>query len=226
MISIGNDIVDLNAIDKHRTQQKVFYSKILSETEQQLFSRTTLPPHVFVWLLWSAKESVYKFVKRLNPGLVFSPVRIEIILQSEFTEVKNSHHSIYEANHLTTGQVLNSENSGSKTINFEAAHQAQTFYLQSCITADFIATLALESPKTEHIYKGIKHIEQSDHKSQSAAVRACALERLNEVYPDQHNFSIKKSPAGYPVILKGVEETNIKATFAHHGNYVAYAFGL
>ncbi|NCD69252.1 4'-phosphopantetheinyl transferase family protein [Mucilaginibacter agri] len=228
MISIGNDIVDLSAIDINRTQQKTFYTKILSETEQQLFRRTTLPIHVFVWLLWSAKESVYKFAKRLNPELVFSPTRVECIFGAELPKFEGFRNVDLESDSSKSkfDKFSDAANPASeKLFNFRATYKSQTYYLQSRITTDFIATLALKTKKSDHVFKGIKRIEQSDSQSQSAAVRECTLKRLNEVYPDGSNFSIGKSPVGYPIIFNEAKETSIKATFSHHGNYVAYSFG-
>src|SRR5476651_714407 len=80
MSSIGNDIIALKTIDVPRTQNPRFYSKILSPAEQLLYQSCcpTLHFHHFVWLLWSIKESAYKCLQRLQPELVFSPVKIEI----------------------------------------------------------------------------------------------------------------------------------------------------
>ncbi len=234
MISIGNDIVDLSAIDKHRTQQKAFYSKILSDKEQQLYSRSShLPFEIYVWLLWSAKESVYKFAKRLNPELVFSPVRIEVS-EPEFIELKNFQNDPLDGTHLELsdlkfGEFLNSENSGSDNIseyNYQINYQSDTYYLRSLISNTFIASIASDSPDSSKIHWGIKYIDQPDYQSQSTSVREFTLKIINEIFPGEVTFSIDKSPVGYPIILKGQVETTIKASFAHHVNYVAYALGI
>ncbi len=79
MKSAGNDIVALRCIDIQRTGQFRFYSKILSTSEQTLYHQPLLadmPFENYVWLLWSVKESVYKFLKRSIPDLIFSPTKI------------------------------------------------------------------------------------------------------------------------------------------------------
>src|SRR5579863_5891465 len=79
MKSTGNDIVALSGIDRERTGQARFYSRILALSEQALYCRdrfADLPFEHFVWLLWSVKEAVFKYQKRNMPGLVFSPRRI------------------------------------------------------------------------------------------------------------------------------------------------------
>ena len=72
MISTGNDIVALKAINVARTKQQNFYSKIITVSEKALydehFSGRLLFEH-FVWLAWSVKESVFKYLQRINPDL-------------------------------------------------------------------------------------------------------------------------------------------------------------
>ncbi|MGZ3833295.1 MAG: 4'-phosphopantetheinyl transferase family protein, partial [Mucilaginibacter sp.] len=81
MISTGNDIVALKTINIARTKQQNFYRKIISASEKDLYDRQIsdkLPFDVFVWLLWSVKESGYKYLQRITPELVFSPTKIII----------------------------------------------------------------------------------------------------------------------------------------------------
>ena len=72
MISAGNDIVSLTATNVTRTKSPEFYSKIISPAEKALFDtldQEVLPFHRFVWLLWSVKESAFKYLHRLDPIL-------------------------------------------------------------------------------------------------------------------------------------------------------------
>src|SRR3569623_254628 len=81
MPGAGNDIVALKAIDVNRTKQSNFYSKIIVPQEKSLHDRTlstVLPLEHLVWLAWSIKESVYKFLQRDDHDLVFSPSKINI----------------------------------------------------------------------------------------------------------------------------------------------------
>ncbi len=53
MLSTGNDIVALNAINVTRTKQPQFYSKILTPSEAELYNQpdfAALPFEIFVWL--------------------------------------------------------------------------------------------------------------------------------------------------------------------------------
>src|SRR5437879_4917257 len=81
MMSTGNDIVALKAINIARTKQYNFYKKVISVSEKDLYDRQfsdKIPFENFIWLLWSVKESVYKYLQRITPQLVFSPARIII----------------------------------------------------------------------------------------------------------------------------------------------------
>ncbi len=226
MKSIGNDIVDLNFIDRERTLQYQFYSKFLSVSEQRNTKERELaqmPFEVYAWLLWSAKEAIYKFAKRLQPDLIFSP--INIILKSEFTELsepefselKNFHNS---DNEFQFGPFFNSINPGSK-LSF--IFQNKTYYTRSVITSAYIATIANDTPDFNGFQTGVNKIAQTDYQSQSAGVRRFLLKRLTVLSPNQ-SFTITKSKTGYPVIENSGPGTGIIASFAHHGNYVAYAF--
>src|SRR5215469_9103806 len=78
MTSAGNDIVSFSAINSARTKQQRFYSKILTTAEENIYRQpgfASIPFENFVWLLWSVKESAYKYLKRANPALIFTPVK-------------------------------------------------------------------------------------------------------------------------------------------------------
>ena len=79
MTSTGNDIVSFAATNLIRTKEPIFYNKILSEQEIAAYARLHhqfLAFDVYIWLLWSVKEATYKYLKRLDPGLIFSPTKI------------------------------------------------------------------------------------------------------------------------------------------------------
>src|ERR1700748_3418019 len=79
--STGNDLVFLPATRAERTNLPRFYSRILTPTEIRGFQQLAparLPFDHYVWLCWSVKASVYKYQKRVTPGLSFAPPKIEI----------------------------------------------------------------------------------------------------------------------------------------------------
>lgn len=225
MGSIGNDIVDLNFIDKKRTCESRFFSKILSPSEQELFRRpeaAPIPFEVYVWLLWSAKEAAYKFLKRYQPDLVFSPTKI-ICNNLELTQDTSSRtcfgtrqdermdlHDGLSIRRLTDGTTL--------VLSYGEYH----LFASSVITADYIHTIVNDSAGFSRINYAIRKIAQDDHESQSKAVRELAIEQLTTLYPG-YDIAIIKADAGYPAIVKDGELQDTPLSFAHHGHYAGYA---
>jgi phosphopantetheinyl transferase (holo-ACP synthase) len=244
-MSTGNDIVALHAIDGQRTLQPRFYSKILSPSEQALYDRykfSGLPFEHFVWLLWSVKESVYKYCQRIGPGLVFSPTRIVI-------------HQMDIPSHPLSGFYR-------CTVHFDARVDARVFYSRSVIREEWIATVVSDEETFEDVWWGVAAIDHAGHAAQSAAVRSVVLGRLGSLLQQtegggdrggrscsedpedrrsangrdgsgdpggpggQDGLCIGKSPKGYPVILRGNQEMGIPVSLAHHDRFVAYSFRL
>jgi phosphopantetheinyl transferase (holo-ACP synthase) len=216
-LSIGNDIVDLQIIDIARTRLPNFYSKILAESEKQLYKsfEYKLSFEVFVWLLWSVKESVYKNLKRYQPQLVFTPVKIiltELILPA--------------AEDKSGLPIILIEQKGfeeQKIYKSAMAFENQLYYAKSLITSDFIHTVAASQEPGVDCYWGVKKINDTSPENQSAAVRAFALNRLHPLFPG-NDLKINKSDVGYPFVEQNGAETDIPLSFSHHGEYVAYAF--
>lgn len=133
MISIGNDIIDLQLIDRHRSNQPRFYFKIITPAELEWYNgqRIALPFEIYLWLLWSVKESAYKYAKRLQNDLVFSPGKI----------------AVYSAQDGLTGTCTIAE---------------QTLYFQSAITARYIHTIVDTDDSFEGILFGIGHHQDNN----------------------------------------------------------------
>jgi phosphopantetheinyl transferase (holo-ACP synthase) len=72
MRSVGYDIVDLSLTDPGRNARPQFYRQILAPAD----TTSVLSFHRHLWLCWSVKEAVYKYVCRLQPGCTFSPTRM------------------------------------------------------------------------------------------------------------------------------------------------------
>jgi phosphopantetheinyl transferase (holo-ACP synthase) len=215
MISTGNDIVALRAINIARTKQPNFYKKILSVSEKELYDEQfsgKMPLESFIWLLWSVKESAYKYLQRITPALVFSPARIlvsQIILPASNQTVKLEgcgfdNDNIYTAL-VTTG--------------------ADTLYSCSIIGDEFIFSVVNHADSFENTCWGIRLIDSSDGEFQSKAVREFLTQRLNALFPGD-DLRIGKSKHDYPVILKDAVEIKMPVSLAHHDRYVAYSFQI
>jgi hypothetical protein len=228
--SAGNDIVALKAINKRRSTQSRFYSKILSEAEQVLYEcrkPAEMPFENFVWLLWSVKESVYKYLKRTEPGLVFSPTKIGI----QRIDPPSGGSAQFAGSQWESGAgdqwECRGDGSGASFYKGSAFFESRVFYFRSKIHPEYIATVVNGEEDFENIWWGVKSIDHSDYPAQSIAVRAFAVNKLNAVFSTgKDNLQIGKSPLGYPIVLKEAEEMKIPVSFAHHAYYVAYSFLL
>jgi phosphopantetheine--protein transferase-like protein len=209
--SAGNDIVALNAIDKQRTDQPAFYSKFITPSELTLYSESDISFENFVWLLWSVKESVYKYLKRGDADLVFSPSKIktqQIVIVDGFSNCPLQTHESMDL--LYSGQALFGSNQ---------------LYFQSSINKNFIATVVNKDAGFEQIYWGVKLIDKPDHVTQSKAVRLFVLDKLNSLIIED-DLWINKHPIGYPVLLHDNQQIDIPISFAHHDCYVSYSFQI
>ncbi|MGZ3776836.1 MAG: 4'-phosphopantetheinyl transferase family protein [Mucilaginibacter sp.] len=200
MTSAGNDIVALSAINVARTKQPNFYSRIISSAENAFYQselQNKLPFEHFVWLAWSVKESAYKYLKRFDNGLIFSPSKMRVVGLKPMAEYLEG------------------------TVQFGD----QLLYFQSSINRDFIFSIVNDKADFSETYWDIKQIDTTDPAVQSGAVREFLLEKLGELFPD-NNLQIAKNPYGWPVIINEEDELPIPASFTHHGHFVAYSFRL
>ncbi|MDB5022647.1 MAG: 4-phosphopantetheinyl transferase superfamily protein [Mucilaginibacter sp.] len=215
MISTGNDIVVLKAINIARTRQGNFYGKIISVSEKDLYDRQLagrIPLENFVWLSWSIKESVYKYLQRITPELIFSPARIiisQILLPSD---------------HRATGLEGRGFNDA-LVYKSAVTFGDHTLYSRSIISEEFIFSVVNHADHFEHTCWGIRLISSPEPAHQSEAARVFLTERLHTLFPADQ-LLISKSPHGYPVILKNGAQIPIPVSLAHHDHYVAYSFQL
>ena len=215
MISTGNDIVALKAINVARTKQQNFYSKIITETEKALYDEQfsdRLPFEQFIWLAWSVKESVFKYLQRLNPELVFSPSQIKI-RELEPPSAKGISH--FEGRDFNKGTVYEG------VIDYSP----HIFYSRTIITDDFIFSVVNHTNNFEKVLWGIKRIDSTDADDQSKAVRAFALAMLNTLFPDSE-LEVDKNRYSCPIILKNDVEIPVPISLAHHDYWVTYSFQL
>jgi len=220
MISTGNDIVSLNAINITRTKQYRFYSKILSPAEKTLYNQAafaSIPFENFVWLLWSIKESAYKYLKRIDPGLVFIPIKFEVtrlLVPSRYT--------------FANFEGIQTEGAGFG--NMPAFKGVITFgnntlYSASLMYRELIVSVVNRDENLENIYWGVKLIEENDASYQSIAVRKFLIDRLQHIL-HLDGLVMGKTPVGMPVVLNGGEELAVAVSLSHHGRFVGYSFQL
>jgi phosphopantetheinyl transferase (holo-ACP synthase) len=220
MISAGNDIIALNIVNSKRSNQEKFYSKILSLSEIDLYFNdisVSMSFEKFVWLLWSIKESAYKYLKRSIPQLIFSPTKI--IVQ---TIVCPSYGTKLNFKQGAKEKTSFSENEFYKATICFLSHN---LFARSEIHNELIHTVVNGKRNFDNISWGIKYIAHTDYEDQANEVRSFILKRFKFIYT-QDDLQIRKSPLGYPLLLRGKKETDIPISFSHHDHYIAYSFYL
>ncbi len=211
MISVGNDVVDLGDIDKERTTDKRYYSKFITDGELELYQPGQMPFYQFVWLLWSVKEAAFKYLSRSRQDLVFSPAR---------TTVDNICIS------SLPGLVPAIEDRGLEEyhVSTTVTGDGRELHTRSFITDKYIATFATTIPEFENMYWGVKRVAASDADTQSAMVRAFALEQLSELLLGMEVLIIS-NPRNIPSIFaEQIPMPFMPITLSHHGHYISYAF--
>jgi phosphopantetheinyl transferase (holo-ACP synthase) len=160
--STGNDIVALGQTSRERTLDFRFYSKILSESEKALYCgerSSGLPFEKFVWLLWSIKESVYKYEKRLAPDLLFTPTTI-IVREINFP----SPHSNSDQKRSSKWENSRPE-SGDDYFTGVVHWQNEIFYSRSQVQDELISTVVSCDNCFENTWWGFRAIDKSDSAS-------------------------------------------------------------
>jgi phosphopantetheinyl transferase (holo-ACP synthase) len=220
MISAGNDIICLKNIDITRTNQPRFYSKILTPSEKALYDKATfaaLPFEVFVWLLWSVKESAYKYLKRIDNGLTFIPVKFVVThLQLPFE---------YILTNLESAQIENKGFEGMPLFKAVINIGPNTLYSSSLVYTELIVSVVNGDENFEGIYWGVKAIDETGCDQQSAAVRAFLLSKLAAIF-SFNELTLRKDANGIPVLLKNDRETSVPISLSHHGKFIGYSFQL
>ncbi|HEY0244233.1 MAG TPA: 4'-phosphopantetheinyl transferase superfamily protein [Mucilaginibacter sp.] len=219
MTSTGNDIVALKAIDIQRTTLPAFYSKFITVAEQAFYPQpqfAAVPFQNFVWLLWSVKEAAYKYLKRSDSSLVFSPSKI--IIQNI------SVPGIAITPNLADG-VWESDQTNETYYTGTVVYETYQLCFRSKITSAFIASVVHSTAAFDHVFWGIKLIDSTDNESQSKQVRTFALKKLKAVLA-LDDLHIEKSPSGYPIFLHVNKLIDAPLSLAHHDNFVSYSFLL
>jgi len=78
---VGNDVVDLRDRDVDpKTLDPRFDRRVFSRDERRTINASAEPVRQR-WRLWAAKEAAYKLLRRLEPAIAFSPVRLLVSLE-------------------------------------------------------------------------------------------------------------------------------------------------
>ena len=199
-MSTGNDIVFLGATRPERTVLTRFYSRILSPAEQALYRRPACPSLAFdhyIWLCWSVKEAVFKYRKRGLPGLVFSPLAIEI------------------------GRI--DSGADGEAYRCVIGYGLETLYSRSFLRDGVIMTVVSEDETFADTGWGVRRIDSAAHADQSASVRTSLLRELKARF-SLDDPQILKDAAGCPDVWDGGRRLEIPVSLAHHDRWVAWSY--
>jgi phosphopantetheinyl transferase (holo-ACP synthase) len=218
MFSTGNDIVSLADINVLRTQEPVFYKKILSEAEiiqyQQEYSGAISFIN-YVWLLWSIKESGYKYLQRIDPELLFSPTKFV---------VNNLVCPLKSRTEPFNGSIIEQKGFEEETVHTaRVTHGKNTLRSRSTFYPDMVHSVVHHTESFDSVNWGIKTITSTDAKSQSEAVRAFLLNKLKTVFFD-NQLQVSKSKHGVPFVMHRQKQIPILVSFSHHKQFIAYSF--
>jgi phosphopantetheinyl transferase (holo-ACP synthase) len=218
MTSAGNDIVSLTAINVTRTKGPEFYSKIISESEKELFAGLDGDALLFehyVWLLWSVKEAAFKYLHRLDPETVFTPVKFVV---SGLEVPKTAAISGFEAQEMIANGF-----EGLLVWNSVVSFKGHTLYAKTIIHLELISSVVNHSKNFSDVFWGIKRVEDTGYKFQSAAVRQFAIRHLQEIL-SLSQLTIGKNQDEVPVLLSDNVDTGVPISLSHHGNWIGYSF--
>lgn len=220
MTGTGNDIVSLNAVNNFRAKNPRYYSKILSTSEIVLYYQSGfkhLSFENFVWLLWTIKESGYKFLQRINTDLIFSPTKF--IVQQLQIPIG------YTAESFDVTEIEGRGFDGKSNVVFNSTIKIgdETLFSRSIIHKELIMSIVNVDNNFENVYWGIKLINKSDSHHQSMEVRKFLVSRLQRAF-QMDNLFISKSKHGIPFVQTGSKEMAISVSLSHHDHWVAYSF--
>ncbi len=219
MLSAGNDIVALGSINPERTHDPRFYRQILSRPEQDLFHNTIhefLSFTSFVWLAWSVKESGFKYAKRLNPQLVFSPTKICLTAVIPPRDPAARH---FKNGEWESALPDRSFYQGSFVM------EGNTYFFRSKLCEEFIASVVSDESSFEDITWGVRRIDTADTAVQSSETRLFLLNRLARHFPGD-GLQITPSNGRYPQVIHDNRLLDIPVSLSHHQNFLSYSFSL
>jgi phosphopantetheinyl transferase (holo-ACP synthase) len=82
---LGNDIVDLGDPETRPGARHPRFDARVFTREESAALAIAADPERLRWSLWAAKEAAYKCLKKLEPGIGFSPVRFAVRLETQRT---------------------------------------------------------------------------------------------------------------------------------------------
>ncbi len=199
--STGNDIVALAATDpdSNLPLPVLFPDRFTGRIFliRRVESRRIILSDI-VWLLWSIKESAYKYVSRADRALRFAPLKIPV--------TRLTQREIFYEGMIGCGHSM--------------------FYSRSFIDpGETIMTVVSGQEDFGDVRWGMRRIGDPNHAMQSALVRKFALQSLSTVLAGA-SLRIVKAPDGPPELWDGDRPVDIPVSLAHHGHLGRWSYRL
>lgn len=139
---------------------------------------------------------MYKFLKRNEPELVFSPTKIVL-------------DGITFENGIAYGIVV---------------FRAENLLFRTKITDEWLHSIVSDQPGVFRGISDVKQINPSNNDERSALAWQFLLDEVKKEMGE--DVSLKKSEFGYPVIIQGDIELDIPISLSHDGDFAAYSMRI
>ena len=218
MLSIGNDIIDLNHSDTLLCKiHPRFHKRVLNHSEISHIESIEDPEEfrLLLWVYWAAKEASYKALKRILPSLIFSYKRFFF-------------H--YELKKVTYNNTY--------TLSCFIEQTQDYIHIIACIDANKQEQLFHGSQKgfQKKVYRRQEILSRKNFtlqkKDDSSLIRFALAEDITErssLNLVSEDVQITKQGRGtdsqkipYLYINNKIQDTIL--TLSHHGDYLGYAF--
>jgi phosphopantetheinyl transferase (holo-ACP synthase) len=201
---VGNDVVDLlDPESDPSTLSPRFDQRVFTAAEREDIARSK-DSRSERWCRWAAKEAVFKLARKLDPRVIFSPVRFEVKL-SEAASGTNEREG--------------------RVIHGGAEHSIRLWCDHDSVHALSASPLTAESP----LLHGVLRLPADDPELTSPEGPGGLLQRLavREIAG-----ALGISPAALeirkhrriPTVYLGGRPADVDLSLSHHGALVAWAF--
>lgn len=189
---IGNDIVDLSISHIGEGERRVRYlAKIFMERECVIIDQLG-NDDIWIWLLWSAKESVYKVVSRKEQIIRYAPKSLECL----------SIKKISESNYETIVE-----------------YKGKQFIVLSRVSDKYVHSVTTTSNLNQTISE-VFTIPSNENESEAIDHNLLMYISTNTKY-EYKNMSIKRDAHRVPHIYHGDKELYF-LSISHHGKFGAF----
>lgn len=195
---LGNDIVDLADLETQPgAQHPRFDARILNSEEMEFLSRHA-NPHRVRWTFWAAKEAAYKWLRKQDESVIFSPSSLSVSFLDDALE------------------------SGGVEVGHTRLH------VEWCQRADFVHALVFDETTRQSSAPRLVHVERMGNEEVPAERASLRLRELviahfaEEFETDASHLRIVRE-GKIPRLEKKGTMLEVDLSFSHHGRYAAFA---